>query len=281
VGMTIVTFTVFKKTYARAMKQYAVENKAKSLEDGAKAVDLSVHKNGDKDNKSQAGIFPMHKIKEIIYLIVTLMIFTLLKGSLTLPSIVGVEYCSANYWLIHVGSIAVCFYFLKRNLAIINASEKAQNDPKTALDNNYTDIKREKIPGLLKISCFAGILSGMLIGGGILLNSYFLEMGLTPQSVGATMTLFLMIPFFMLMFTSVMSGRVEMDEFFWYMGLSMIGAFIISTYLTHLAKKHKRQSILLCSLCLVLGMVLIVVPAYGIQKIVANPDAVLSFHSIC
>jgi len=198
-----------------------------------------------------------------------------------MPSIVGVEYCSANYWLIHVGSILFCFYFLKRNLAIINASEKAQNDPKAVLNNNYADVKREKIPGLLKISCFAGILSGMLIGGGILLNSYLLELGLTPQSVGATMTLFLMIPFFMLMFTSVMSGRVEMDEFFWYMGLSMIGAFIISTYLTYLAKKHKRQSILLCSLCLVLGMVLIVVPGYGIQKIIADPEAVLSFHSFC
>jgi len=177
---------------------------------------------------------------------------------------------------VHGISIFSCLYFQRRSLSFFK-SEQETDDPKIM---NF-ELKREKIPGLLKISIFAGIFSGMLIGGGILFNSYLLEMGLTPESTSATMTLFLMIPFFMLMFTSIMAGRIAADELFWFMGLSMLGAFVISATLTYFAKKYKRQSILLISLCFVLSTVLIVVPTYGIAKVYGNPKSMLSFHSLC
>jgi len=229
-------------------------------------------------------LFPMEKIKEILYLVVTLMILSLLRGSSTTPSIIGIDYCGGSYWLVYALIILACGYFTLRSVKNFQMLEenKINNPPPYNLRiPASTTLSMDKMPGLAHISLWAGVLAGMLIGGGIILNAYILQMGFTPQSTSATTALFVMLPAFMSMFVTLLAGRVALDEFIWFFGLSIIGSFIISTTLSYLVRKYKRQSLLLILLCIVLLLVILVVPTYGIAKMYANPSSMLSFSSLC
>jgi uncharacterized membrane protein YfcA len=278
VGMTTVCWVVLKKTYSRLQRQWQSEEKQHAADNNP--TDVAVDKiEVDDDKKAQHVQFPINKIMQLVYLVLAMMMFTLIKGSASLPSFVGVEYCGGNYWLVHLMSIAVCILFLRKNLATFKPPQ--ENDAKAKILNDV-DIKADKIPGLLKISTLAGVLSGMLVGGGNLVNSYLLnDLNLTPQSVSATMSIFLMIPNFMMMFSALVAGKVPLFEWLWFMGVSLLATFVIASSLTNYAKKYKKQSILLVLLCTVLVMVMIVVPAFAVSKMYYSPGAVLSFSPIC
>jgi uncharacterized membrane protein YfcA len=284
IGMITVCYTVLKKTYARLEKQWQSEEKQRAQD--AASPDVSVEKTAaddENEKKVQHVQFPVNKIMQLVYLVLAMMMFTLIKGSASLPSFVGVEYCGGNYWFVHFLSILACLFFLRRNLAQykpqVTTGQEADNKPVVPIDS---DVKADKIPGLLKISTIAGVLSGMLVGGGNLVNAYLLnDLNLTPQAVSATMSIFLMIPNFMMMFSSLVAGKVPLYEWLWFMMLSVSATFIIASNLTNYAKKYNKQSILLVLLCTVLVMVMIVVPTYGMSKMYYNPAQVLSFSPIC
>ena len=308
IGMVIVNSIILKKTFVRAVKEYNLETQHKNMgsisplrkknQENNQGLEMLTFNDASEyyliqENPSfynsilnERHLLPMDKIKEILYLVGILMLLTLIRGSSTTPSLIGISYCSFNYWIVYVIGILSCIFFSKRNLSLIRQRVGPYQDDADVIIifnykiPNFTGFRPDKIQSLVNISLFAGILSGMMIGGGILLNSHLLGM-LTPQSTAATMTLFLMLPFFMTTFSTVVAGRIQLDEFIWFVGLAIVASFVISKLFSYFINKYQRQSILLIAICGVLLIVQFVVPTYGIAGIYSNPVSMLSFHSIC
>ena len=66
----------------------------------------------------------------------------------------------------------------------------------------------------------------------------------------------------------------------WFASLSLVGAYLVSWLIMYYSKKYKRESIILYTIAFVVFLALIVIPLYGVVRIIETGFD-LSFHSFC
>ena len=298
-GLTLLVIVTLKRTWIKAKNQYNNEsisiNLSSTLNSGNNQIELRTVNEKIQDYfliqenpllhqllEKEKQLFPFRKIKEIIGLLLGLLLLSLLRGTAKFPSIIGIEYCGIEYWLVFKLSIVLCGYSSNRNIKICMELEEQRQKSNSDIILPITSLTSEKIRALVFISGYAGVLAGALgIGGGMILGQYFLDMKISPQSTVATSGLFVLITSFLSMFQTLLFGALTIEELLWYLILSLIGSFLISFFLTYLVNKYKRQSVLLFTLCLVLGISLLILPMYATIEMYLNPRSLLTFNSIC
>jgi uncharacterized membrane protein YfcA len=138
---------------------------------------------------------------------------------------------------------------------------------------NSTDIKWNnnifiKYPLYAFVS---GIMAGLLgIGGGLILGPLLLELGLHPLVSTATSN-------FLVLFTSsstslqfILLGMMNFDYGIACTIASTVGSFIGTIIIQKLIQKTKRNSYLIFTLALVLGISTIFIPAHTLMKMIAD-----------
>ena len=173
-----------------------------------------------------------------------LILFTILRGSKSNPSISGVSPCGLLYWL-----LTGCQMVMGLILALIIA---------------YTEVK------IIVLTFLAGIVSTVSgASGGILLNPMLLTRGLDPQETSATTTIIMFVMASCSALEFVMAGKVP-KVLISTMGITFVGSVIGMTVITWLIRRLGRQSILVLLLgaLVVIGGILLVY--LGITDIVSN-----------
>ena len=173
-----------------------------------------------------------------------LILFTILRGSKSNPSVTGVSPCGLIYWI-----LTGCQMSFGLVLSLIIA---------------YTEVK------IVFMTFLIGIISTISgIAGGILTNPMLLSRGLDPQETSATATIIMFVMASCSALEFVMAGKVP-AVLLLTMGITFVGSVIGMTVITWLIKRLGRQSILVLLLgsLVVIGGILLVY--LGITDFVSN-----------
>lgn len=209
----------------------------------------------------------------------------MLKGSKKTPSIIGVQNCSAEYWVLSMAFIPISMisiYFIAK----VSIQEYLYMK-KVHFNFLETDLHLNKM-AIIKISIYGfavGVLGSMLgIGGGIILGPLFLEMKLDPTVASYTAS-------FLAFFTA---GSSTLQYIVWgqmiydYSGMAILfGTFggIIGLYtILRFVQKYNKQSIIVIFLAITLILSCACLIYTGIFKMIneeSNGKDAWEFKSLC
>ena len=114
----------------------------------------------------------------------------------------------------------------------------------------------------------AGTAAGMLgIGGGMVINPLLLELGMKPTVVASTTGFTILFTSSLSLAQTVLHGDIGLDQIVWFGLLSLVGSYAVSWLINYWTRKYKRESIILYSISFVVFLALIVIPAYGITRL--------------
>lgn len=226
-------------------------------------------------------LFPLNRYLQIIVLLLIVVAFLLLRGSKTLPSIIGVEFCGGSYWMIYFLAMAVCFIFsffaqyrLKR--------EKEDPAERSKAETQEFDVRKHPLR-LSMIAFRAGILGGFAgVGGGLILNPVFLDMGMAGPVTTATTNFFVLFTAFISVAQTAIGGALPLTNGVYFGSLSFVGAMVIASVLKYIVKKYNRTSLVLFLLCFVTLTGAIVVSVHAGYRMITGEDSkMMSMGSIC
>jgi len=299
-GIIIVTFYSTIKVYRKAKKQYREETtkKRQSLL-VPENNDLSPRKLNiseiyyDESNetnnliqkekiKNNYKLFPKRKYSLLFGLLLTVMLFSVLRGTEKFPSIVGLLYCGVGYWISFVLTFIFCFmmYFVsqklvKRNIQVIESYH-------TKISKSDFKLNHKTTQKLAFLSTLAGVLAGLLgIGGGMIMNPTLLDIGVSAPEVAATSGFFVVQTSFISLFQSLLYQDVPLLEEGFFFLISLLGSFIVSFLLSFLIKRTNRPSIILFSLIIVLVLSIIITPVFEIWQNLSNLKKLVEFGHVC
>ena len=227
-------------------------------------------------------LFPMKKLGLIIALIAIIILLLLFRGTENFHSIIGIQYCGVLYWLLLVVQILVClavFFVNKRYLKSILETKRLYQ---ISSSKGEFEMSEGHINKLAILSLVAGVLAGLLgIGGGMVMSPTLLTIGVPAMSLGATSGFFVVQTSFISLFQSILYGDVPIGDQAFFFGISLVGSFGVSFFLTWLVKKLQRPSIILIALFGVLMLSVITTPIFEIFNNLDNFGRMVKFNSIC
>ncbi len=219
--------------------------------------------------------FPVGKCVAMIGCWAAVLTLSLLRGGHGAPSIIGVQPCSTNYFLLYSAVFPVVVVFsLAAGFAL-----RAQARRKDRAGYHYLEgdvIWNNKNAFMYPaLSFFSGVAAGTFgIGGGMIKGPMMVEMGMHPKTISATAA-------YMILFTASATvaqfsilGVLPLDYGLYLVTLvffsSIVGQFLINT----VVKKTGRNSIIIfCIASLISVATLLLVTAMSIhlkQKVDVN-----------
>lgn len=228
--------------------------------------------------------FPWKRYKEILMLLAVVMIMLVLRGTQSIHSILGVDYCTPGYWSLYAVTLGICFYFGVRGKNLLVAEAEVREKALLAGAPLTQDLKLtpDRVTSLSTVSLLAGVLAGMLgIGGGMLLGTRMIDMGLNGQQATATSGFFIVFTSSLALFQTLIGGELNLQDFLYFSSLTAIGAFSVSFVLKRLVDKYKRPSIMLFALCYAIIIGVAVMPFYTIIRTMEDPKVIFGFGSLC
>ena len=230
--------------------------------------------------KEENSFLPFSKIAVLLSLLAYIIIVTILRGTEKFDSIIGVEYCSFGYWLWFLVGLAGCFAFFLYGTKMVKQTieiKKKHKYTKSTFTLTNEDVKLLGYKGVVA-GCLAGLIG---IGGGFLLSSILIGMGVKPQSMTATLGFFVVLVALISLFQAFLYGGITPNELVFFFLVSSVGSYTVSRGLTYLVKKYKRPSILLIVLCVMLCAASTILPLFTIYKSIQNPWQMIAVRSIC
>eukprot|EP01017_Pseudomicrothorax_dubius_P030916 TRINITY_DN3893_c0_g3_i1.p1 TRINITY_DN3893_c0_g3~~TRINITY_DN3893_c0_g3_i1.p1 ORF type:complete len:485 (+),score=88.69 TRINITY_DN3893_c0_g3_i1:50-1456(+) len=230
--------------------------------------------------KEEHKSFSFYRNRTLFGLLLLLIVLNILKGSEKIASPIGVPYCGQAYWAIELIIVASCFICSKWTMFIIFRKYKKKEIYNIPLGD--AQITQEFVGAFSRIAFFAGLIAGMCgIGGGMIISPMLLENGYGAKKATATSGYTVVFTSFMSMFIVMISGGLTIEQFLWFLGLALIGSFIVGKSLRFLVMKFNRQSITLIALTIIILLSLFIIPTYGITRALDNPAELLEFGQIC
>lgn len=303
IGLVMIIIYTGSKVYARAKKQYERETDEKSsglLKEKSPAKDKSYElttliKEEKEKNKMQNmdpalqavleeeyQLLPKRKLGFLMLLLLFVLFMILLRGSKSLDSVLGVDYCGFGYWFVYFLGLAGCGYAYYKAAEMINYNNEVKRRNNYQGDKNEFRVTPEIMKRVTPSSLLAGLLAGLLgLGGGTVMGPMLIQLGVGPQALASTAGFFVVQTSLVTLFQSVMSGDVSGEELGFFLGISLIGSFGVSYLLSYMVKKYERPSLILFTLSFVLLLSLIVMPLFGIYKSFDKPEEMFTFHSLC
>jgi len=265
-------------TYAiPSFKQRVIDLTVESQVDPSPDFKSSLKPIIDKERR----LFPWERYFEYLLLLGAMITISLIRGTDQVKSIIGLEYCSTQYWLAYFAIAPVALIFSFRAYWVC----KAEYELKLKAGYNFNDRFRlvpEKIPSFMFISFVNGVLGSFIgIGGGLLLVPAMIGWGLNSLSAAATSGFLIIFTSFLSLYLVFLTGEVSNGEWVYFFIVALLGSLVIGNGLRWLVEKYRRPSILMIGMLMLVIAGLIILPAYGVVKAIDDPDSLYTFGSFC
>ena len=215
-----------------------------------------------------------------VYLIV--IIGSLTKGSNKFKSVLGIDFCSAGYWLITAVLMLILLAISYVCSRIIVSKYKHKVSAGYKFDSG--DIKWE-MKNCKKLN-FAGFLAGFVgaivgVGGALILSPVLITYNIRPEVMTATTS-------FMIVFTSTISalqfliaGKIDIFYALWNLVFSLLGSALGVFGIAGIVVKYKRSSLITLTLGVFQVISGVVSLVYGIYDSVTRDNVDFGFHNYC
>jgi uncharacterized membrane protein YfcA len=202
-----------------------------------------------------------------------------------MDSIIGIERCSWPDWTIYA-----LYFLLLAGITLFSAIYlKAYylRKLKHGYDFKKGDMKWTvpKLSIMTTIAFVTGIISGALgLGGGVIFNPLFLELGLHPQVASATGMYLVMFGTLSNSALYALGKQLYWAWGFWQGTFTVIGSILGLKMISSAIKKTGRVSLLVFMLAIVIGVSAIVIPINATLTMIEDLEAgenVFGFKWIC
>jgi uncharacterized membrane protein YfcA len=200
-----------------------------------------------------------------------IMLLSLFKGAHGAPSVVGVQSCSALYWvlvcltfpIVFVMTAGIGYYLVSKYREKVECGYRFHEG-----DVHYTVRNVVWYPALC---VFAGIMASLLgIGGGMIKGPLLLELGVVPAVSGASAS-------FMILFTSsittvqfIILGLLPWDYGLWFAANGFLAGLVGTLLIGYLVKKFKKQSIIIFFVAVAIFFAALLMCGVGIYNVVRD-----------
>ncbi len=222
-------------------------------------------------------LYPKWHIGGLAILLIILALSSLLKGSQTNPSILGIETCSAVYWIFTwlpvpfmvIVTIIIGHYLLKKEFQF------------EVGEINWT---RKRTALVSTTSTLAGLMASLVgIGGAMILSPIMIELGVLPEVIVATSS-------FMICFTTIGSiiqflvlGQLPYDYGLALFLMGLITSFIGQKGIRYLVNKYQKKSLIILiigTLIVIASVLLLITGTINIIDTVKSGEE-MGFKSLC
>ena len=225
-------------------------------------------------------LFPVRKMIILLFLPSFLVIIMILRGSSRFDSIIDVEFCSKDYWTLYFFGILGCLlFFITGQKAVLRRFKVKRRYGYTNTTFNITSKDVNQL-GLLGVT--AGFVASLVgIGGGLILGSKLLHMGIRIQNMTATNGLIALMTSFISLFQAFMFGDITKSEILFFFLISFLGSGIMTFGLRRLIARLNKYHLRFVTMAIMLILAMIVMPSYAIYKAIEEPEKMIKFSSIC
>lgn len=216
----------------------------------------------------QHGVFPKRPIGIICAIFVFSLLFVFIRGDSSRASILGIQYCSRNFWIVF-GFRALAL--LGVSLYGIGVMSKRSQE---LLDNNYSFIydvrwNLKNSSFLVVTAILAGLGIGILgIGGCAIMSPAMVCVGVNREVAKATVGAAVFLTCSVTLIQYIFAGMLQESYAVWFFIISLLGASVGCWILTRIVQKSNKTALPLIALALILGITTIITPTYVITSIV-------------
>lgn len=221
----------------------------------------------------------------MLFSFVLVIVISLLRGNKNVDSQIGVETCGAADWGLFAVFILVSLvltFFISKLLR-----KEREEKVRCGYDFHESDIEftSRNTVKLSVISVLTGMAGAALgIGGGMIMNPLFLELGQMPSIASATGMYIVMYSAGAITLQFIMTNELLWD-YSLVCGLSTIlGTYLGISLINRLVKKTGRQSLLILVLCLLILVSIIVIPINSGIRLKQQADEgidIFAFRDLC
>ncbi len=229
-------------------------------------------------------IAPLKEVLVIFGIWVIVVIFTFMRGGVV-PSIVGIQKCSSEYFGLIAAFICILCIIFSYNLSYVIRDTAL----KESLNYNWDvcDLKWTKKTALTFafITIGIGFLSGMIgLGGGFFLIPLMLAYGVRPEQATATSSSMVVFTASTNILQFIVANKLHPEYGVAVFCISLLGSYIGIRVVKKLIDRLNRPSIVVFILAFIIGLVVVLVPTYGIINLIhdyQNGSANLGFIDFC
>ncbi|KNC56363.1 uncharacterized protein AMSG_02333 [Thecamonas trahens ATCC 50062] len=256
--LTATTLRTYAKAKAIAARETAVSKRDSVLSDEANASGASEVAGLSPElaaiRAAEARI-PMGKVASVGAVWLAVLVLSMIKGGHGARSVVGIEPCSAGYWLVLAAALPGAWLvtvWIGGCLRREHAAKEAAGYTFLPSDIRWTAHTTKVIP---RYSFGAGVAAGLMgIGGGMIKGPLLLELGMEPSASTATSG-------FMIMFTSsatvaqfVVLGQLALPYAAWFAGWGFVAALCGQYLLRAAVARTGTQSLIAFLVAGVIGL---------------------------
>lgn len=198
--------------------------------------------------KKDLWIFPFHKMVYSYISLVILIMMTLLKGSKSIKSIIGIEHNSFNYWLIELTLVPITLgitFIVAKNIKREHKYRKSIGYQFHPSDINWN---QKTITNFCVVGLVTGLIAGMLgIGGGLILVPLLLSIGVDPIVATSTSTTVVIFESSSVTIQYIVLGKVNADYALICSLVSATGSFVGTTIVQQFAQKTGKKYVFVCA----------------------------------
>jgi uncharacterized membrane protein YfcA len=234
--------------------------------------------------REETRMLPIKEILVIFGVWILAISFTFMEGGST-PSIIGITKCSPGFFGLIAAYVCICgliFWYSCRYLI-------QDTEVKDALGYEWDqgDLKWTKKNTIIfgVVSMVIGFICGMLaFAVGMLLIPIILRYGVRPEQAAASSSFMVMFSTSVAILQFITSDVLNLQYALAILILSWVGSFTGIMIVKRLIERFRRPSILVFLLSFIMGIVIPLVPSYGIAKLISNLEsgsAELGFQDFC
>ncbi|OMJ75588.1 hypothetical protein SteCoe_25243 [Stentor coeruleus] len=275
---------------SKNQKETPKDTNTKGFVDDKKNVDYKdisseLQEKINKIHKSEEKIISLFHLIYFVLLALFSILFTLLKGSNSYKSIIGISSCSVGFGMVIIG------YVISMLLLSLYSSVYLVRKTKICESANYNfevgDI--HWYPKKCIIFIIAGFITGILVGilglsAGYIIGSILLFLKVRPEITTTSTSFTITITSFTAMIQFFIEGIIDWKYALWLMGASSLGALVGILVLRKQVVKRGRSSILIYGFSAILAGSFIIIPTVGIINTLKQVDKgtfIIGFKNIC
>lgn len=209
------------------------------------------------------------------------LLFAFCAGSKANPSLVGIEICTAGYWILFGGYSLVCAV-LQGVFGWLMMRQLAQGKEKLPGDMPWSS---RSITGLGMCGFAAGLAGAMLgIGGGVIIGPVLLSYNVHAQTTAATAIFMVCFGASISTLQYIIQGILPLDYAIFFTVVSILGSLFGVLMVKWLVEKYNRSSLIIFILAGILGVSALVLPVFdAVHLYQQSKDGTLrlGFQSFC
>ncbi|KAJ4760670.1 Sulfite exporter TauE/SafE family protein [Rhynchospora pubera] len=227
--------------------------------------------------------------KDLLVLVMVWMCFFLIHvliGDENGKGVINIKPCGVTYWLITVSQIPIAIGFTSY---ILYAKRKKREQANNVNDTDTASVIKHNLESLpMYVFPVAAILTGVLsglfgIGGGLLLNPVFLQIGVPPQTAAATSALMVSFSASMSMVQYILLGMTRINEAVMYAILCFVASIIGLVTMQRLVARSGRVSLVVFLVSGLMVLSTVVITLFGVLDVweqITNGDY-MGFKQLC